>query len=282
ERKAMIRYLLVFSILLCSELSLAQYAYFGTRGKLTFDKITYVRARMQAMMGSVNMQQPGLRRRGGMGINLTNTPQSFTQNFELFFDNEHTLMRTVETEEANTSQQTVRMRGGRGNTGGMARVNTRNMGNQKTIYQNLATGVSEIQVTIDDSYILVDTLDSITWRFTDEYRNIAGYECRRVNGSTKDSLYLIACHTDQIPVSSVRALLHGLPSMSLRLVIPVMHIHYWDTSVDYTNVPIPNNWKDKKATEMPLGEFPESFGRYFQRGGNNDSFRRRILEQLIY
>lgn len=278
----MIRYLLVFSILLCSELSLAQYAYFGTRGKITFDKITYVRARMKEMMGSANMQQPGFGRRGGMGMNLDNTPESITQNFELFFDNEHTLMRTVETEEANTSQQTVRMRGGRGNTGGMARVNTRNMGNQKTIYQNLATGVSEIQVTIDDSYILVDTLDSITWRFTDEYRNIAGYECRRVNGSTKDSLYLIAFYTDQIPVSSGPALLHGLPGMALGLVIPEMHIHYWATSVDYTNDPIPNNWKDKKATEMPLGEFAESFGRYFQRGGNNDSFRRRILEQLIY
>lgn len=284
----MIRFILLFGILFCSEISLAQYAYFGTRGKIAFDKITYTRARMRDMMADANPQQQGMGRRGGMGMgmNLDNIPESNTQNFELFFDNDQTLMRSVEVEEESSSQRpgAIRMRGGRAGGGALSvSVNTRRMGNnQKTIYHNLKTGVSEIQVTIDDSYILTDTLDSITWRFTDEYRNIAGYECRRVNGATKDSLYLIAFYTDQIPVSSGPALLHGLPGMVLGLVIPEMHIHYWATTVDYSNEPLPNNWKDRKAIPMPLSEFSESFGRYFQRGGNNDSFRRRILEQLIY
>lgn len=271
--------------MICSEISFAQYAYFGTRGKISFDKITYTRARMRDMMADANPQQQGFGRRGGMGMNLDNMPESNTQNFELFFDNDQTLMRSVEAEEAAPAsrQGAMRMRGGRGgNSGAMPRVNTRNISNQKTIYQNLKTGLSEIQVTIDEKYILTDTLDSITWRFTDEYRNIAGYECRRVNGATKDSLYLIAFYTDQIPVSSGPALLHGLPGMVLGLVIPEMHIHYWATAVDYTNDPLPNNWKDRKATAMQLNKFSENFGRYFQRGGSNDTFRRRILEQLIY
>lgn len=284
----MTRLILLFGILLCSELALAQYAYFGTRGKIMFDKITYTRARMRDMMADSNPQQQGMGRRGGMGMgmNLDNIPESNTQNFELFFDDDQTLLRAVDVEEQNPAGRSgpIRMRGGRGGGGTLSvSVNPRRVGNtQKTIYQNLKTGISEIQVTIDDSYILTDTLDSITWRFTDEYRNIAGYECRRVNGATKDSLYLIAFYTDQIPVSSGPALLHGLPGMVLGLVIPEMHIHYWATAVDYSNDPLPNNWKDKKATPMPLNEFSESFGRYFQRGGNNDSYRLRVLEQLIY
>jgi GLPGLI family protein len=276
--------------LFCSEVSFAQYAYFGTRGKISFDKITYTRARMRDMMSTMDSQRsPG--GRGGMGMmgrDLENFPESSTQNFELFFDDNQTLMRNVEIEDQKTSvggQVTGRMnsRNSRGgNFGGMPRPNMRNTNNQKVIYQDLKKSTSEIQVTIDETYVLSDSLDSITWRFTDEYRNIAGYECRRVNGSTKDSLYLIAFYTDQIPVSAGPALVHGLPGMVLGLVIPEMHIHYWATAVAYTNDPIPNNWKDKKATEMPLTEFSNSFGRYFQRGGDKDSFRRRVLEQLIY
>lgn len=286
------KYILLLAILLCGEVSLAQYAYFGTRGKVTFDKITYTRARMRDMMNSTNPQQgPGGRGgRGMMGRDIDAFPESSTQNFELLFDDNQTLMRNLENTESTASagarpgggaQMSIRRDRG-GNVGATPRVNTRGMGNEKVIYQDLKNSTSEIQVSIDETYILSDSLDSITWRFTDEYRNIAGYECRRVNGATKDSLYLIAFYTDQIPVSAGPALLHGLPGMILGLVIPEMHIHYWATSVSYTNDPIPTNWKEKKAATMSLNEFSETFGRYFQRGGSNDTFRRRVLEQLIY
>src|SRR5690606_26638399 len=110
--------------------------------------------------------------------------------------------------------------------------------NNKVLYQNLKDQTVEIQVEIDEKYILSDSLSPITWRFTDEYRNIAGYECRRVNGATPDSLYLIAYYTDQIPVSAGPALSHGLPGMIMGLVIPEMHIHYWATNVAYSNEPV--------------------------------------------
>ena len=41
----------------------------------------------------------------------------------------------------------------------------------------------------------------IKWKFTDEYRNILGYDCRRVNGIMQDSVYIVAFYTPQIPVS---------------------------------------------------------------------------------
>lgn len=283
------KYILLLLTLLCAEVSFGQYAYFGTRGKITFDKITYTRARMRDVMANMNQQRaPGGRGGGMRGMDIESMPESNTQNFELHFDGDQSLMLSIEAEGANTAARgagAIRMGGGggrRGSTGNMPRANMRNVNSQKVIYQNIKNSTSEIQVTIDETYILSDSLDSITWRFTDEYRNIAGYECRRVNGSTKDSLYLIAFYTDQIPVSGGPALVHGLPGMVLGLVIPEMHIHYWATGVAYTNDPIPNNWKEKKSNTLTLDEFSNSFGRYFQRGGNNDSFRRRILEQLIY
>jgi len=279
------RYILLLMVLICVELSYAQYAYFGSRGKIAFDRTMYTRARMREMMSNSNANTNRVFRGG----DVSNLPESTTQKMELFFDEDHTLMRHVIDEEGEGSRSAVRSGGGaRGRRGGggagsTPRANVRTINAQKTIYQDLKKATSEMQVTIDEKYILSDSLSPITWRFTDEYRNIAGFECRRVNGATKDSLYLIAFYTDQIPVSAGPALSHGLPGMILGLVIPEMHIQYWATEVSYTNDPVPNDWRDKKSNVMTLDDFSNTLGHFFRRRGNtNDSFRRRVLEQLIY
>ncbi len=280
------RYILLLVAIVSIEFSYAQHAYFGSRGKISFDRTTYTRARMRDMMSNANPNSnPNRALRGG---DVSNMPESTTQKMDMYFDENHSLMMNVENEDASPggrgSGGAVRVgRQGRGNTGNTPRPNMRNINAQKNIYQDLKKSTSEIQLTIDEKYILSDSLSAITWRFTDEYRNIAGLECRRVNGATKDSLYLIAFYTDQIPVSAGPALSHGLPGMILGLVIPEMHIQYWATEVSYTNDPVPNDWRDKKSKVMTLDDFSTTLGHFFRRGGNaNDSFRRRILEQLIY
>jgi len=300
------RYILLLIVLLGVELSYAQNAYFGSRGKISFDRVTYTRARMREAMS--NIDNASRRFGGGQGMRMeimggeNNIPETQTQKMELYFDENHTLLLHTDTEETGKDQQSLRTsrqgqaRGNTGNAGGgqgrnrsggnaggnMPRVNMRGMNAQKVVYQDLKKSESEIQITIDEKYILSDSLSQMTWRFTDEYRNIAGFECRRVNGATKDSLYLIAYYTDQIPVSAGPALSRGLPGMILGLVIPEMHIQYWATEVAYTNDPVPNDWRDKKSKTMTLDDFSNAFGRYFQRGNAQNSFRRRILEQLIY
>ena len=293
-------YLLIASLFLV-EASSAQYAYFGTRGKISFDKVTYIRARMRDMQQQMtrmnNSMGPGGAMR--MGGNLDNMPESNTQRMTLHFDEDETLLMNEESATP-TNQQNNRggavgggNRGGnrQGPGGGMGSGNTEfRMGmrgaggnNQsKVLYQNIKNNKSEVQVEIDEKYIIVDSLESITWRFTDEYRNIAGYECRRVNGATKDSLYLVAFYTDQIPLSAGPALVNGLPGMVLGLIIPEMHIQYWATQVEFTNETVPTNWKDKKSKDISFGEFVNSFGRFFQRGRDNNNNKRQILEQLIY
>lgn len=290
----MIKFITTLLTLLCITGVHAQYAYFGTRGKIAFDKITFTKARIRSM---TQQMDPSRSMRFGTG-NLDNMPESSTQKLVLHFDESSTLLLPEVTAENATSTGrgnrgagggNIRITGGqgnisvRGNSGGGMVVARGGMGsNSKIMYQDLKKNISNLQLEIDQKYTITDSSNNITWRFTDEYRDIAGFECRRVNGATPDSLYIVAFYTDQIPVSAGPALTSGLPGMILGLAIPEMHIQYWATKVDYTNDTIPMDWKDKKATPITMDEFVKNIGRMYQRGRDSGTARRQVLEQLIY
>jgi hypothetical protein len=259
---------------------------------------TPISARSMTQNADPNMM---MRFGGGGGFNLDNMPESTTQKLMLYFDENSTVLTVdpsaEETATPNNSGNRAVVRagagGGRGGNmgGGNFRMNAGGGGNMprgrmnnnsKVFHQNLKDGTSNVQLEIDEKYIISDSLNNITWRFTDEYREIAGFECRRVNGSTPDSLYLVAFYTDQIPVSAGPALSSGLPGMIMGLAIPEMHIQYWATKVDYTNDTTPTDWKDKKANALTLDDFVKNFGRMFQRGRDSNTAKRQIQEQLIY
>lgn len=289
----MIKFITTLLTLLCITSVHAQYTYFGSRGKISFDKITFTKARIRSM---TQQMDPSRSMRFGTG-NLDNMPESSTQKLVMHFDENSTLLLPEATAENATSTSrgnrgvgggNIRITGGqgnivRGNSGGGMVIARGGMGsNSKIMYQDLKKNSSNLQLEIDDKYIITDTLNNITWRFTDEYRDIAGFECRRVNGATPDSLYIVAFYTDQIPVSAGPALTSGLPGMILGLAIPEMHIQYWATKVDYTNDAIPMDWKDKKATPITMDEFVKNIGKMYQRGRDSSTARRQVLEQLIY
>lgn len=294
----MIKTYLTIIILCLAGLSLqAQYAYFGNRGTISFDKVIYTKARMRQMsndMGSKMMDR-------GMGFmeHLDKMPDSHTEKLNLYFDENATVLMPEENTGTEKPNEAGKMRapsitagsarggrnpggvrGGGGNQRGMLRGGTNKNG--KVLFQDLKAGTADIQLDIDEKYLLSETLDSITWRFTEEFRTIAGINCRRVNGATKDSLYLIAYYAEEIPVSAGPALSHGLPGMILGLVIPEMHIQYWATNIAYTNNLVPADWRDKKSKQMKLDDFSALFGRYMPRNRQNESAKKRILEQLVY
>lgn len=287
----MTRLLISFVLLLFGTDSFAQYAYFATKGTINFEKVVYTKARMRELM----TKQNGNRGMMFMG-NIDDIPESSTSNLTLKFDENQTLMEPQVDESTTTAATTMRGRnsGGRGNAG----ASQRNRGNNrmsamirggsrmenKVYLQNLKSKTSEIQLQIDEKLIIKDSLQDITWRFTDEFRTIAGYECRRVNGATKDSLYLIAFYTEEIPISGGPVLTNGLPGMILGLVIPEMHINYWATEVKFTTDQISNSWRDKKAKEMTSTDFFKLISNTMFRGQNNNESQRRrqILEQIIY
>src|SRR5690606_39292194 len=83
-----------------------------------------------------------------------------------------------------------------------------------TIATDLLAQQSTSQKSIyEETYLITDSLRQIQWRFTNESREIAGYECRRANALVLDSIYVVAFYTDQIPVSGGPESFTGLPGM---------------------------------------------------------------------
>jgi|GEM_PF-84428 len=279
----------------------AQHAYFPVKGRITFEKEVYVRARAREMQNRTGGSPMDGRWSGG-NRPLEDMPEKSTSMFVLQFDEDETLMQPLEAEEAAGSgsrPKALSIRGSRGSRSGGSKPSSgqKSTGGQKppggfggrqqpkTYYQNLKTGLTEIELELDDKYLLKDSLQVVTWRFTDEYRDIAGYECRRVNGATADSLYIVAFYTDQIPVSGGPVLTGGLPGMILGLAIPEMHINYWARQVDLTVDNVPRQWRDKKSKALRMDDFFQSLtsNRAFGiRDQSETQQRRNVLERLIY
>lgn len=304
----MIKQLLIFSIVvLCTGLhASAQHAYFPTKGKITFEREVYQRARMREMNNKMASQGQNAGMMMRFGGNIEDVPEKSSDMLTLQFDEKATLMQFTDPENASTRPNGNRSGGGGNRGGGGGRggqpMGAVSMGGgsvqvrgggfggrrpqfNKIFFQDLQNQTSEVEMELDEKYNLKDSLQQVTWRFTDEYRNIAGYECRRVNGATADSLYIIAFYTDQIPVSGGPALVNGLPGMILGLVIPEMHINYWARNVEFTVDNVPKQWRDKKSKAMTMEEFFKSLSgnRMFGGGASGGKqLKRNLLENLIY
>ncbi|MGF7040218.1 GLPGLI family protein [Mucilaginibacter lappiensis] len=81
------------------------------------------------------------------------------------------------------------------------------------------------------TFLIRDSLRSIKWKITDERRDIAGFQCRRANGLTKDSVYVVAFYCEQIHVSSGPESFYGLPGMILGVALPHENVTWFATKV---------------------------------------------------
>lgn len=98
---------------------------------------------------------------------------------------------------------------------------------------------------IGQKVIIQDTLKKVSWKITDEYREIAGYNCRRANGITSDSTYVVGYYCNELPIDGGPESINGLPGLILGLVVPSQHVSYFATKVDVVN----NLELDKKVFE---------------------------------
>ena len=151
-----------------------------------------------------------------------NNPQFKTSKSKLLFSNETTTFLPEEEAIASTSAWFS---------------NLVQFQQANSILTNLKTGTSTTQKKVyDETYMVSDSTRKINWKITDEYRNIAGYECRRANALVMDSVYVVAFYTDEIAVSGGPESFSGLPGMILGLALPHEHVTWFATSV--TDVPV--------------------------------------------
>ena len=107
----------------------------------------------------------------------------------------------------------------------------------------------------DNTYLLSGELMKIDWKLSpNEYREIAGFNCRKATGVIFDSVYVFAFYTDEITISGGPMGIHGLPGMILGITIPRMFASYIATKVqlgvDAKTVAPPTKGKKKDAEEL--------------------------------
>lgn len=209
----------LFAMVCCTQSVQAQYARFVESGLITFEKRVNMYAKIEDRFSGAN---------GGfieqaLEQYRRDNPQFKTFHYTLAFNGPQ--MRFWPQD--NQSEQAGDFFGGDPSI---------DLGN--TIATNLLTGQSTSQKGIyEETYLIADSLRQIQWRFTNEAREIAGYECRRANALVLDSIYVVAFYTDQIPVSGGPESFTGLPGMILGVALPNEHVTYFATEVEDRPVP---------------------------------------------
>lgn len=104
--------------------------------------------------------------------------------------------------------------------------------NTNNVYANFEERkVIEQKTAMGKDLLIMDSLQHIPWKITDEFRTIAGYACRKATALVMDSLYIIAFYSDAIYPSTGPEHFFGLPGGILGVAIPRLHTSYMATSV---------------------------------------------------
>jgi GLPGLI family protein len=111
-----------------------------------------------------------------------------------------------------------------------------------TSYANKKT-VSAKEI-YDKKILIKDSLKKFKWKIKEDFRKIAGYNCRRAETIIMDSVWVVAFYTDAIIAPGGPESFNGLPGMILGVVMPRLNVTYFATEVQtYTDA--------RRALEAP-------------------------------
>lgn len=101
------------------------------------------------------------------------------------------------------------------------------------VYTNFEKDSTVAQKNIfEKTYLVKDSLRKFNWKITEEFRKIAGFNCRRAETIIMDSVYVIVFYTDAIIADGGPEGFNGLPGMILGVVMPRLNVTYFATKVD--------------------------------------------------
>lgn len=214
-----LKYIISAYLLMVSLTSNAQHARFVTQGTIEFEKRVNAYALIKEQIKIWGEDSFYLQ----MFDNYQkNNPQFKTAKSKLHFSNNKTAFLPEEEAIATT------------NTWFSNLIQFQQANN---ILTDLSTATSKTQKKVyDETYMVSDSTRKINWKITDEFRNVAGYNCRRANALVMDSVYVVAFYTEEIAVSGGPESFTGLPGMILGLALPHEHVTWFATSV--TDAPV--------------------------------------------
>lgn len=218
--------------LLCLGLmqSQAQHAFFPEQGIITYDKTIHVKNLLKRQLTLI---PEGDMQRGFLENMIPKAPETAVLQRTLNFTPTEVSVEPVPKNHEPFIAQLMQF--------GMLDYGTK-------FYQNFAKNESQVSLEFGGSAIMIkDSLPSVKWKITNEYRNIAGYDCRRANGLTQDSVYVVAFYTDQIPTPGGPNVIQGLPGMILGLVIPEQNVNIYASKVELTAAKVNTDLLKKKG-----------------------------------
>jgi GLPGLI family protein len=118
------------------------------------------------------------------------------------------------------------------------------------------SSISEKKV-YEKTYLIKDSLRKHEWKITEEFRKIAGYNCRRAETIIQDSIYVVAFYADGIIAPGGPEGFNGLPGMILGVVLPRLNTTYFATKIDNylpTEKELTPPTKGDKKTNEQLGK----------------------------
>jgi GLPGLI family protein len=226
------------------------------KGKITFERKNNVHKQMEDMMKG----NPGS---AAMFDNMKkNIPKYKTDIFELFFNESQSVYKPA----PNGISESKMMMG--------AMPAERNV-----VFNDYTTHTFTAEKKIfEKTYLIQDSFRNAQWKITEEFRKIAGFNCRRAETIINDSLYVIAFYTDGILAPGGPESFNGLPGMILGIVMPRLNLTYFATKVD-NYLPLekdiaPPTKGDKKSTNQVVKAIEESTKQW-------GPFAQRILWYIV-
>jgi GLPGLI family protein len=133
------------------------------------------------------------------------------------------------------------------------------------------SSISEKKV-FEKTYLIKDSLRKSEWKITEEFRKIAGFNCRRAETVIMDSIYVIAFYTDAIMTQGGPEGFNGLPGMVMGIVMPRLNTTYFATKVDNylpsekdIYAPSKGDKKTNVQVEKTMRESMKQWGQYVDR-----------------
>lgn len=115
---------------------------------------------------------------------------------------------------------------------------TSNDENDKYFY-NYNTGICNLQKNIEGANInIADSIPKLKWKLVNDYRVIAGFNCRKAVAIILDSVYVFAFFTEEITIPGGPASIHGLPGTILGVTIPRLYTSWIATKVEVNGIDV--------------------------------------------
>lgn len=239
-----IPHLLLFCIIISTNLLKAQNTIFLAEGKVEFER----RVNNYALMDEGDSWSE---------LQKKTMPKFKTTYFDLYFSKNKTMYQPGRENPDN-------------NRTGMF---DDNLAQENVVYSELDSSKCFSQKKVFEQLFLIeDSTRKIQWKITDETRVIAGFQCRRANALIMDSIYVVAFYTDDIVASGGPESFNGLPGMILGISLPHQHVTWFATKVSAAPVTagqlrVPS--KGKKVTNSSLKESlkerMKDWGKYAQK-----------------